>query len=99
MERWCLYMARSYKNDFKKMAVELVLKEAQSTSKTAKDLNIPLKTFEKWITSYKKDNHCFDDNYISKDQQIANLKSVISKQDKTIDLLKKTLAFYAKTKQ
>lgn len=90
-------MPRSYTNDFKKMAVELVVKENQSTIKTSRDLDIPLKTFEKWITAYNKDNHCFDDNYISKDQQIADLKATIVKQNKTIDMLKKTLAFYAKT--
>ena len=31
-----------------------------STIKTANEYNIPLKTLEKWITSYNKDNHCFD---------------------------------------
>ncbi len=90
-------MPRSYSNDFKKMAVELVVKEDQSTTKTAHDLDIPLKTFEKWITAYNKDSHCFDDNYVSKEQQIADLKATIAKQNKTIDMLKKTLAFYAKT--
>lgn len=90
-------MAKNYKRDFKKMAVELVVKEEQSTSKTARDLQIPLKTFEKWITAYNKNPHCFDDNYISKEQQISQLKATISKQNKTIDMLKKTLAFYAKT--
>ena len=50
-------MANSYySTEFKKMATELVCISKQSTIKTAKDLNIPLKTLEKWITAYNKDN-------------------------------------------
>lgn len=86
-----------YSNDFKKMAVELVLISKQSTSKTAKDLKVPLKTFEKWITAYNKNNKIFDDNYISPEQQIQKLKKRISELETANDILKKTLGFYIKT--
>ena len=69
------------------MATELVCVSKQSTIKTAKDLNIPLKTLEKWITAYNKDNKIFDSDYISPNQQIQTLN----------DILKKTLGFYIKT--
>ena len=85
-----------YSKDFKKMAVELVAIANQSTSKTAKDLNIPLKTFEKWITAYNKNNKIFDSNYVSKDEQIHLLKKRISELETTNDILKKTLGFYVK---
>jgi len=51
---------RRYDRSLKKRAVELVKKRNKSTKITAGDLNIPLKTFEKWITAYNKDNTCFD---------------------------------------
>ena len=51
---------RRYERSFKKRAVELVKKRNKSTKITAGDLNIPLKTFEKWITAYNKDNTCYD---------------------------------------
>lgn len=56
---------RYYSNEFKKKATELVVIAKQSTIKTANDLNIPLKTFEKWITAYNKNNKVFDSDYIS----------------------------------
>ena len=93
-------MANSfYSNDFKKMAVELVVISKQSTIKTARDLHIPLKTFEKWITAYNKNHHCFDSDYISPEQQIIKLKKRITELEKTIDILKKTLGFYIKNEK
>ena len=52
------------------MATELVIISKQSTIKTAQDLKIPLKTFEKWITAYNKNNKVFDSDYITPEQQI-----------------------------
>lgn len=91
-------MATSYySTEFKKMATELVCVSKQSTIKTAKDLNIPLKTLEKWITAYNKDNKIFDSDYISPNQQIQTLKKRIAKLESANDILKKTLGFYIKT--
>lgn len=93
-------MANSYySTEFKKMAVELVLISKQSTSDTAKQLNIPLKTFEKWITAYNKNNHIFDSDYISPEQQIQSLKKRIAELETANDILKKTLGFYIKNNQ
>lgn len=85
-----------YSIELKKMATELVVLSNQSTSKTAQDLHIPLKTLEKWITSYHKDNHVFDSDYVSPAQQIATLKKRIAELENTNDILKKTLGFYIK---
>ena len=86
-----------YSREFKKMAVELVAIAKQSTSKTADDLKIPLKTFEKWITAYNKNDKVFDGDFVSKDEQIKNLKKRIAELETTNDILKKTLGFYVKT--
>ena len=88
-----------YDKDFKKMAVELITISKASTLKTSKDLNIPLKTLEKWITAYHKNPHIFDDNYISPEQQIQSLKKRISELETANDILKKTLGFYIKENQ
>jgi transposase-like protein len=88
-----------YSTEFKKMATELIVISKQSTSKTAKDLNIPLKTLEKWITAYNKNNKIFDSDYISPEQQIQSLKKRIAELETTNDILKKTLGFYIKKSQ
>ena len=85
-----------YSTEFKKMATELVVIAKQSTIKTANDLNIPLKTFEKWITAYNKNNKIFDSDYISPDELIQNLKKRIAELENTNEILKKTLGFYIK---
>ena len=86
----------SYSTQFKKMATELIVIAKQSTTKTADDLNIPLKTLEKWITAYNKNNKIFDSDYISPDEQIQKLKKRIAELETTNDILKKTLGFYIK---
>jgi len=83
-----------YSTDFKKMATELVTVSKASTIETAKNLNIPLKTFEKWITAYNKNPHVFDQNYISPQQQIDTLKKRIAQLEQANDILKKTLGLY-----
>ena len=88
-------MAKRYNLEFKKMAVELT-KNGASTIKTAKDLNIPLKTFENWITAYNKDPHIFDPDYVSPQEEIKRLQKIIKEQQETIDILKKAAAFFAK---
>ena len=88
-----------YSKDFKKMAVELVCISKNSTLKTAKDLNVPIKTFEKWITAYNKDNNVFNENYISPEQQILSIKKRVTELEKTNDILKKTLGFYIKNEK
>ena len=53
-------MPRKYTKEFKKKVVELIKFSERSTKDTAYNFNIPLKTVEKWITAYNKDNTCFD---------------------------------------
>lgn len=94
------YMANTfYSREFKKMAVELIYISHQSTIKTANDLNIPLKTLEKWITAYNKNNRVFDSDYINPEQQIQSLKKRIAELETANDILKKTLGFYIKKNQ
>lgn len=56
------------------MIPELIISQNHSTIKTADKFNVPLKAPENWITAYNKDNHCFDSNYISPQENISKLK-------------------------
>lgn len=89
-------MPSSYSRHFKKMIVELINIQGHSTSKTAEEFNVPLKTLEKWITAYNKDNHCFDPDYISPQDQIAKLERENKKLRETNKILKKAVTFFAK---
>jgi len=92
-------MPRKYDNEFKSMILDLITKQNHSTLKTSKDFNLPIKTLEKWITAYNKDNHCFDSNYISPQAQIDKLKKEIKQKDQTIDILKKTISYISTNDQ
>lgn len=49
-----------YNRELKKELCEKICLNKVSTIKTSKEYNIPIKTLEKWIIAYNKDNHCFD---------------------------------------
>ena len=91
-------MPKSYKRDFKRMICELIIIQNHSTIVTAREFSVPLKTIENWITAYNKDNHCFDDDYISPEQQILKLEKENKELRETNDILKKAAAFFARQK-
>ena len=91
-------MSTSYSRDFKKMTVELIKIQGHSTIKTAEEFNIPLKTLEKWITVYNKDEHCFDPDYISPQERISKLEKENKKLRETNEILKKAVTFFAREK-
>lgn len=95
-------MSSIYTNSLKKKLCEDICLHGNSTSVSAKEYNIPLKTLEKWITSYNKNNHCFDssddtnfkfisNNINSNYDDLSNdeLKNILMKKDIEIARLKK----------
>ena len=93
-----------YNRSLKKKLCENICFNHSSTSKIADEYNIPIKTLEKWITAFHKDNHCFDpliqtsDSFkpvnSSEDSDYNNLttdelKKLIMKKDIEIARLKK----------
>ena len=98
-----IFMASIYKNSLKKYLCELICIHGNSTIKTAEAYSVPLKTLEKWITSYNKNNHCFDsidepndfhlieniDSINYDDLSNDDLKKIIMKKDIEIQRLKK----------
>ncbi len=89
-------MPRKYEQNFKSMIVNLVVNEKHSTIKTAEQFNIPLKTLEKWITAYNKDNNVFNSDYKSQAQIIDDLKKKVASLQRDNDILKKTISLLAK---
>lgn len=92
-------MYRKYDINFKKSVVDLIVNHNHSTLKTAQEFNIPLKTLEKWITAYNKDNHVFDVDDFSPQAEINKLNKTIKEQQKVIELLKKTISFLSNNNQ
>lgn len=89
-------MPRKYERSFKSMIINLILNEKHSTIKTAEQFNIPLKTLEKWITAYNKNNNVFNSDYKSQAQIINDLKKQIVSLQRDNDILKKTISLLAK---
>lgn len=92
----CGFMPRKYEKSFKSMVVDLIVNKKHPTLKTAQQFDIPLKTLEKWITAYNKDNRCFDSDYQSQAQIISDLKKQISSLKRDNEILKKTISLLAK---
>lgn len=93
-----------YNRELKKQLCQNICINGFSTIKTAQEFNVPLKTLEKWITAFNKDNHCFDpiietnndfkfinsqNNESYNDLSNDELKLLIMKKDIEIARLKK----------
>ena len=89
-------MPKRYPRQFRKMVAELICVQNEGTIKTAEEFAVPLKTVENWVTAYNKDPHCFDDDYISTEQQLEAARKTIKKQKETIEILK--VAFFMSEK-
>lgn len=64
-----------YDNDLKRQICELICLNGNSTIKTAEQYGIPLKTIEKWITAFHKNQHCFDSSNVPQVINLFNKKS------------------------
>lgn len=53
-------MNTQYTTELKRKLCIDICVNGKSTIKTAEEYNIPLKTLEKWITAFNKDNYCFN---------------------------------------
>lgn len=100
----CVFMNVHYNLDLKKKLCTDICIKGESTIKIAHEFNIPLKTLEKWITAFNKDNHCFDSNLTVLNDfkiidppldsnldnlSIEDLKKLLMKKDIEIARLKK----------
>ena len=97
-------MNTQYTVELKRKLCIAICLNGKSTIKTAEEYNIPLKTLEKWITAFNKDNHCFDPKIEENDFKIIDsftsnnyyddlsneeLKKQLMKKDIEISRLKK----------
>lgn len=92
-------MTRKYDLSFKQTIVDLIINHNHSTLTTAREFDIPLKTLEKWITAFNKDNNVFNVDDFSPQAEINKLKKQINEQEKVIQLLKKTIFFLSNNNQ
>lgn len=75
----------------RKLCTDICL-HGKSTIKTADEYGVPLKTLEKWITAFNKDNHCFDPKIENNDFKKADSPTpIISYDDMSKEELKKQL--------
>ena len=86
-------MQMHYNSELKKKLCEDICLHGKSTSLTAKQFNIPLKTLEKWITAYHKNPHCFDPKieFINDFKIIDKLPDIPDYEDLSNDELKDIL--------
>ena len=79
----------------RKLCTEVCLND-KSTIKIAHEYHVPIKTLEKWITAYNKDNKVFDKDYLTSAKQIELLKKKVSRLERDNEILKKTITLLAK---
>ena len=86
-----------YNRELKKQLCENICINGNSTLKTANEYGIPIKTLEKWITAFNKDNHCFDPiiEVVNDFKPFNNIKVIdyndLSNEDLKKELMKKDI--------
>lgn len=56
-------MPRHYEKSLKLKVARLICDEKHSTTKTALEFGVPLKTVENWVTAYNKDRNCYNPDF------------------------------------
>lgn len=77
---------KKYTYEFKKKLCKMVCINHNSTCKTAKEYGVPLKTLEKWITAYNKNNEKVKKQLLKQAKALKIENEILRK---TIELLKK----------
>lgn len=67
------------------MLIKKILQE------TAEKYGVPLKTLEKWITSYNKDKTSFGTENLTKEEQIKELKKQLKRLEEEQRNIKETI--------
>lgn len=80
------------------MACEMLVKFDNSPSRVAYELAIPVKTYEKWISNYRKNPCVFDEEVVNFEIENKALRKQIRERDETIEMLKKAYAFFTERK-
>lgn len=85
-----------YSYELKNYIVKRIVEQHYSTSLTAREFNIPIKTLEKWVTAYNKNNNCFTDEFYVEKQDVSRLMKKYNAALKDNDILKKMISSLTK---
>ena len=85
-----------YSYEFKDYIVKRIVEQHHSTSLTATEFDIPIKTLEKWITAYNKNSNCFTNKFIVEKQDVSKLMKKYRAVLKDNDILKKMISSLSK---
>lgn len=85
-----------YSYELKNYIVKRIVEQHYSTSLTAMEFDIPLKTLEKWITAYNKNPNCFTNEFIVEKQDVSQLMKKYRAVLKDNDILKKMISSLSK---
>ena len=92
-------MNQKYRLGFKKIACELLVKYENSPSRVAAELSIPIKTYEKWVSAYRKNPYIYNEDEVSYEVENKRLRKLITEHEETIKMLKKAYTFFTENKQ
>ena len=85
-------MRKSYSREFKAAALDEIKKVGRSNREVAQEHDIPIKTLEKWITAYNKDNDYFEIGKPPEETNVKQLERQIARLERENEILKKTIA-------
>ena len=94
-------MSRKYDSDFKEYIVKLVVEEGRKQIEVSREMDVPFKTMNRWVTNYKKKLNAEQNNveYLTPSEQLQRDREY-EKQIKDLqeenEILKKAMHIFAK---
>lgn len=88
---------KHYQKEFKVSAVKMVLEQAMSAAKAAKDLGISQSSLSLWVKQFKKnelDSFPGSGRLLPHEKEIHNLKQQLRRVTQEREILKKAITFF-----
>lgn len=89
-------MRKKYSKELKASVVYEICKLRRSTKVVASEYKISIKTVEKWITAYNKDNSVFEVSELPIGVKIKQLEKENARLKRDNEILKKTIRLIGK---
>lgn len=89
-------MRKKYSKELKASVVYEICKLKRSTKVVASEYKISIKTVEKWITAYNKDNSVFEVSELPIGVKIKQLEKENARLKRDNEILKKTIRLIGK---
>jgi transposase len=88
--------SKRYSDEYKRDAIELVRSSGRTVTEVARELGISSESLRGWVKKARAATPAAERGEDGRDEELKRLRKLTAEQAKTIEILKKATAFFAK---